>query len=68
MNSPASSSVPVCCTWNKGMTDKLLDSSILLSKQDSLDFITSVLQSRTEYSITGQADDLTILLGNEGES
>lgn len=47
------------------MTDKLLDSSILLSRQDSLDFITSVLQSRTEYSITGQADDLTILLGGE---
>ena len=50
------------------MTNKLFDSSILSSRQGSLDFITSVLQSRTEYSITGQADDRTILLGNEGES
>jgi hypothetical protein len=50
------------------MTGKLFDSSILSSRQGSLDFITSVLQSRTEYSITGQAEDLTILRRDEGES
>jgi hypothetical protein len=50
------------------MTGKLFDSSILSSKQDSLGFITSVLQSRTEYSTTGQTGDPTILRGDEGKS
>src|SRR3989442_6774703 len=48
------------------MSDKLFDSSILASTQDSLDFITNVLQASTEYSIIGKGMDGTILLWNEG--
>src|SRR5580765_1602721 len=48
------------------MSNTLFDSSILRSTQDSLDFITSVLQSSTEYSIIGKGVDGTILLWNEG--
>ena len=48
------------------MSNDLFDSSILSSTQDSLDFITSVLQSSTEYSIIGKGVDGTILLWNEG--
>jgi PAS domain S-box-containing protein len=48
------------------MSDKLFDSSILASTQDSLDFITNVLQASTEYSIIGKGVDGTILLWNEG--
>lgn len=36
------------------MPRTLFDSSILASTQDSLDFITNVLQSSTEYSIIGK--------------
>ena len=39
------------------MTDKLFDSSILASTQDSLDFITNILQASTEYSIIGKGMD-----------
>lgn len=48
------------------MPEKLFDSSILASTQDSLDFITNVLQASTEYSIIGKGLDGTILLWNEG--
>src|SRR3989441_669889 len=48
------------------MPDKLFDSSILATPQDSLDFITNVLQASTEYSIIGKGMDGTILLWNEG--
>jgi PAS domain S-box-containing protein len=48
------------------MSDKLFDSSILARTQDSLDFITNVLQASTEYSIIGKGMDGTILLWNEG--
>src|ERR1051326_3595917 len=48
------------------MSEKLFDSSILASTQDSLDFITNVLQASTEYSIIGKGMDGTILLWNEG--
>jgi PAS domain S-box-containing protein len=48
------------------MSEKLFDSSILASTQDSLDFITSVLESSTEYSIIGKGMDGAILLWNEG--
>jgi PAS domain S-box-containing protein len=48
------------------MSEKLFDSSILASTQDSLDFITSALQSSTEYSIIGKGMDGAILLWNEG--
>lgn len=51
----------------KKMSDKLFDSSILGSMQESLDFITNLLQSSTEYSIIGRGMDGTILLWNEGE-
>ena len=48
------------------MPDKLFDSSILATPQDSLDFITNVLQASTEYSIIGKGMDGTIVLWNEG--
>ena len=44
------------------MSERLFDSSILGSTQDSLDFITSVLQSSTEYSIIGKALDGRVCL------
>src|SRR2546425_10919898 len=48
------------------MPDKLFDSSILATPQDSLDFITNVLQASTEYSIIGKGMDGTIVLQIEG--
>src|SRR5438309_2271811 len=48
------------------MPDKPFDSSILATPQDSLDFITNVLQASTEYSIIGKGMDGTIVLWNEG--
>src|SRR5437016_14283313 len=48
------------------MPDKPFDSSILATPQDSLDFITNILQASTEYSIIGKGLDGTILLWNEG--
>ena len=48
------------------MPDKLFDSSILATPQDSLDFITNVLQASTEYSIIGKGMDGTVVLWNEG--
>lgn len=48
------------------MPHKLYDSSILATAQDSLDFITNVLQASTEYSIIGKGMDGTIVLWNEG--
>jgi len=48
------------------MSEKLFDSSILATTQDSLDFVTNVLQSSTEYSIIGKGMDGTIVLWNEG--
>jgi PAS domain S-box-containing protein len=47
------------------MTDKAFDSSIPANTQDSLDFITNILQSSTEYSIVGKGMDGTILVWNE---
>lgn len=43
------------------MSQTLFDSSVLGSRQDSLEFITSVLQSPTEYSIVGNGLDAIIL-------
>jgi len=48
------------------MSNTLFDSSIIRSTQDSLEFITNILQSSTEYSIIGKGMDGTILLWNEG--
>src|SRR5436190_1300209 len=48
------------------MTSQLFDSAMLGSLQDSLEFITNILQSSTEYSIIGKDLDGTIVLWNEG--
>jgi len=48
------------------MTNKIFDSSQAGGLEDSVDFITSVLESSTEYSIIGKGLDGTILLWNEG--
>ncbi|NJD69189.1 MAG: PAS domain S-box protein, partial [candidate division NC10 bacterium] len=50
----------------KAETAKLFDSSILGNTQETLDFITNILESSTEYSIIGKDLDGTILLWNEG--
>ena len=48
------------------MSEALFDPSPSASTQDSLDFITNILQSSTEYSIIGKGTNGTILLWNEG--
>src|SRR2546428_2955033 len=48
------------------MTIKMFDSGILSSTQESLDFITNVLESSTEYSIIGKGLEGKILRWNEG--
>jgi PAS domain S-box-containing protein len=45
---------------------KLFDSTVVGNPQESIAFITNVLQSSTEYSIIGKGLDGTILLWNEG--
>jgi len=48
------------------MISKLFDSAIVGNTQNSIEFITNILQASTEYSIIGKALDGTILLWNEG--
>jgi PAS domain S-box-containing protein len=49
------------------MAPALLDTAFVgSSPQDALEFIVSVLQSSTDYSLIGQGLDGTILLWNEG--
>src|SRR5690348_18168269 len=48
------------------MRAKPFDSTILADAAGALDFITSVLEASTEYSIIGKGLDGTILLWNEG--
>jgi len=45
---------------------KLFDNSIVRSPQETVDFITSILESSTEYSIIAKDLDGQILLWNEG--
>src|SRR5436853_7653993 len=48
------------------MKARLFDSSIVSTAQEALDFIASILESSTEYSIIGKDLDGKILLWNEG--
>ncbi|KIO49634.1 PAS domain-containing hybrid sensor histidine kinase/response regulator [Nitrosospira sp. NpAV] len=48
------------------MSTKLFDAAILGDTAEALDFITSILQASTEYSIIGKSLEGTILLWNEG--
>jgi PAS domain S-box-containing protein len=48
------------------MNKKLFDKSIVSNAQEAVDFITSILQASTEYSVIGKGLDGTILLWNEG--
>src|SRR5690348_4546695 len=48
------------------MRAKPFDSTILADAAGALDFITSVLEASTEYSVIGKSLDGTILLWNEG--
>jgi protein-histidine pros-kinase len=48
------------------MFTKLFDSVIVGTGHEAIDFIVSILESSTEYSIIGKALDGTILLWNEG--
>src|SRR5437879_100376 len=48
------------------MKARLFDSSIVSTAQEALDFIASILESSTEYSLIGKDLDGKILLWNEG--
>jgi PAS domain S-box-containing protein len=49
-----------------GNKSKLFDTSILSGPQETVHFISSILESSTEYSIIGKDREGTILLWNEG--
>src|ERR1700688_645583 len=49
------------------MTTNLFDADfVATSPQDALDFIVTILQSSTDYSVIGKGLDGTILLWNKG--
>src|SRR3954467_1758894 len=48
------------------MTTQLFDHNIITSAEDAVEFIGSILESSTEYSVIGKDLDGKILLWNEG--
>src|ERR1700757_518384 len=48
------------------MSTQLLDASLLADPSEVTEFITTILQASTEYSIIGKSLDGEILLWNEG--
>ena len=48
------------------MSSSLFDSSILATAQQAVEFVSSILESSTEYSVIGKDLDGKILLWNEG--
>jgi len=48
------------------VSSSLFDSSILATAQQAVEFVSSILESSTEYSVIGKDLDGKILLWNEG--